>query len=104
MNCENHEDREAAGTCVGCGRPFCDECMMDVGKKKYCEDCAKEELKKKTEEEKDQKKQNITVTQQTTTQQDQSSDKPKGSVLVLCIWIILFWPVAILYYFMRRWD
>jgi len=28
---------------------------------------------------------------------------PKGSVGWLIFWIIVFWPAAIAYYFMRRW-
>ena len=29
--------------------------------------------------------------------------KPKGSVPWLVFWIIAFWPIAIIYYFNRRW-
>ncbi len=30
--------------------------------------------------------------------------KPKGSMGVLWTWILLFWPVAIIYFFMRSWG
>ncbi len=30
--------------------------------------------------------------------------KPKGSLGWLICWIILFWPVAIIYFFMRSWG
>jgi O-antigen ligase len=32
------------------------------------------------------------------------SDTPRGSVLWLLIWAIVFFPVAILYALMRRWS
>lgn len=30
--------------------------------------------------------------------------KPKGSWGVFILWLLLLWPGAIIYYFMRRWD
>ena len=29
---------------------------------------------------------------------------PKGSIGWLIFWIIVFWPAAIIYFFIRRWD
>lgn len=29
--------------------------------------------------------------------------KPKGSWFWLIVWILLLWPVAVVYYFMRSW-
>ena len=31
-------------------------------------------------------------------------DKPKGSIFWLIVWIIIFWPIAIIYYLSRRWN
>lgn len=30
--------------------------------------------------------------------------KPRGRGGVLALWIILFWPIAIIYFFTRRWT
>lgn len=32
------------------------------------------------------------------------SGKPKGSVLVLILWMIIFFPIAIVYALIRRWS
>lgn len=42
MNCYVHPDREAVGTCVGCGKPICEECLVEVAGKNYCKSCAAE--------------------------------------------------------------
>lgn len=39
MNCIIHNDREAAGICVNCGKPHCDECLVEVNGKMYCKKC-----------------------------------------------------------------
>ncbi len=39
MNCYIHPDREAAGTCVGCGKFTCTECTTVVMEKNYCPQC-----------------------------------------------------------------
>jgi len=39
MNCFIHPDREAAGTCVGCGKFICAECAKTVQEKNYCPQC-----------------------------------------------------------------
>ncbi len=36
MNCTNHPEREAAGMCTYCGKPFCAECLVEVKGKMYC--------------------------------------------------------------------
>jgi hypothetical protein len=36
MNCTNHTDTDATGTCVYCGKPFCGECVVEVKGKLYC--------------------------------------------------------------------
>lgn len=42
MNCTIHNDREAAGICVNCGKPYCDECLVEVNGKMYCKKCIAE--------------------------------------------------------------
>ncbi|MBS3117820.1 hypothetical protein J4430_02985 [Candidatus Woesearchaeota archaeon] len=32
------------------------------------------------------------------------SNKSKGSVGWLIFWILFFWPAAVIYFFMRRWE
>jgi hypothetical protein len=39
MNCYIHPDREATGTCVGCGKFICGECTTPVLEKNYCPQC-----------------------------------------------------------------
>lgn len=39
MNCYIHPDREATGTCVGCGKFICAECTTAVTDKNYCPQC-----------------------------------------------------------------
>ena len=35
MNCTNHPEKEAAGTCVYCGKLFCSDCLVEIGGKNY---------------------------------------------------------------------
>ena len=37
--CNNHPDKEATGMCVSCGKPYCADCLVDVGGKMHCKDC-----------------------------------------------------------------
>lgn len=37
--CTNHNDKEATGMCVSCGKPYCADCLIDVGGKMHCKDC-----------------------------------------------------------------
>ena len=39
-NCAYHPDREAVGSCVGCGNLICAECKTVLGGKIYCNPCA----------------------------------------------------------------
>lgn len=39
MNCTNHVEKESAGTCVYCGKFFCNDCLVDVEGKNYCKTC-----------------------------------------------------------------
>lgn len=38
MNCQNHSEKEAAGTCVYCGKFYCSDCLVDVNGKSYCKE------------------------------------------------------------------
>jgi len=40
MQCVNHIQTEAAGTCCYCGKPFCKECLAEIHGKYYCRDHA----------------------------------------------------------------
>jgi hypothetical protein len=39
MKCKNHPERDAAGFCFRCGRPFCDECLIESNGKNICKSC-----------------------------------------------------------------
>ncbi len=36
MNCTNHPEKEAVGMCAYCGKPFCQECLVEVKGRMYC--------------------------------------------------------------------
>lgn len=36
MNCSNHPDAEAQGMCAYCGKPFCQDCLVEVKGRMYC--------------------------------------------------------------------
>ncbi len=36
MKCTNHPEREATGMCAYCGKPFCEECLIEVKGRMYC--------------------------------------------------------------------
>lgn len=36
MKCTNHNEKEALGVCVLCGKPFCEECLILEEGKYYC--------------------------------------------------------------------
>lgn len=38
MNCTNHPEKEAVGMCMYCGKPFCQDCLIEVKGKMYCKD------------------------------------------------------------------
>lgn len=38
MNCQTHPEKEAAGTCVYCGKFFCADCLVDINGKNYCKE------------------------------------------------------------------
>jgi hypothetical protein len=39
MQCQNHPDAEATGTCTGCAEPFCASCLVTVRGGTYCAGC-----------------------------------------------------------------
>ena len=38
MKCTNHPEREADATCAYCGKPFCNECLVEVKGRMYCKE------------------------------------------------------------------
>ena len=48
MNCFYHEDREAIGICVSCGRPICPECKVVLADKFHCNKCANQIFERAT--------------------------------------------------------
>lgn len=36
MNCTNHPETEAQGMCAYCGKPFCNDCLVEVKGRMYC--------------------------------------------------------------------
>lgn len=44
ISCQKHPDREAAGMCVTCGKPFCQECLVELNNKYFCKSCLSEKL------------------------------------------------------------
>jgi TM2 domain-containing membrane protein YozV len=40
MKCYTHNDADASGTCVECGRALCSDCIVNAGGKVICKDCA----------------------------------------------------------------
>ena len=69
MKCTNHPKKNSSGACVECGKLFCDDCIIKVGRKRYCRECASEILSDSDENitTNKYKDKNIVVTQQTTT-------------------------------------
>lgn len=39
MNCAYHYDREVRGICSSCGRPICEDCLVDLNGQPYCKVC-----------------------------------------------------------------
>ncbi|MBT6520053.1 hypothetical protein HOK51_09445 [Candidatus Woesearchaeota archaeon] len=68
MKCENHPKKNSSGACVECGKLFCDDCIIKVGRKRYCKECASEILEDSDDDTitHKYKDKNIVVTQQTT--------------------------------------
>lgn len=41
MNCSVHQQKEASGSCVYCGKFFCEDCLIEVDNKYYCKEHVK---------------------------------------------------------------
>lgn len=39
MKCHNHQEYDAQGMCTQCGKPYCNNCLIDVGGKLKCREC-----------------------------------------------------------------
>ena len=44
MMCKNHPERESSRTCDECGSVFCDNYLIEVRGKNYCQSCAQKIL------------------------------------------------------------
>lgn len=38
MQCTNHNQREAAGFCIHCGKAFCSDCLVEIQGRQYCKE------------------------------------------------------------------
>lgn len=104
MKCKNHPKKDAAGTCVECGNPFCEDCITKVHNKNYCKECVAELLDKQEQKGKEVNQPQIVIQQQQQQQQAPSDGEKKfrGSVCVLILLLIIFFPLGIIYYFIER--
>lgn len=50
MKCHNHQDVDAQGACVYCGKLFCNECLIEVNGKMYCKSDIGNVIKEANEE------------------------------------------------------
>lgn len=51
MKCYKHEDREAEGRCVRCGKILCEDCIVKVDNRVFCKECVSDMLSKRNNEE-----------------------------------------------------
>ena len=75
ISCKNHPEREAAGMCIACGKPFCEDCLVDVKDKYFCKIGIAERLRRieerrKAEEEEEEEEEEREL------QQTQPDPKP----------------------------
>lgn len=86
--------------------PFCAELVKSAAKKcRHCGETLDPAMRKAEEAMRlasasDRQIQNVNVN---TNVSDGYRGKPQGSWIVLIFWIIVFFPIAILYFLMRRW-
>lgn len=69
ISCKNHPERESAGMCVACGKPFCEDCLVDIKNKYFCKPCIAERLRRIEERKK-------AAEQEMEMQQSQPSPEP----------------------------
>lgn len=50
MKCHNHPEKDAAGACVGCGKLFCADCLLELHGKNYCHTCVQTLVDEKDKE------------------------------------------------------
>lgn len=46
MNCAYHPDREVQGICSSCGRPICQDCLVDIKGQTHCKSCIEARMKR----------------------------------------------------------
>ena len=50
MQCYIHQEAQAVGTCVGCGKFICADCCTEIGNKNYCKSCVNDLVESKTKQ------------------------------------------------------
>jgi hypothetical protein len=93
--------------CVNCGDFFDSSKLKKIRGKTYCKECIIELLSKQEGKKvmpPPSPSTQIVIQQQQQQSVSDSNLKPKGSILWLIFWIIVFFPIAILYFLIRRWD
>lgn len=61
MNCNQHPERESTGTCVYCGKAFCEECLVDVNGRNYCKQHVNEALLENSSQQQNQAQPTIII-------------------------------------------
>jgi TM2 domain-containing membrane protein YozV len=46
LNCAYHLDRPVQGICSKCGRPICDDCILEINGQVYCKPCMEVQVKR----------------------------------------------------------
>lgn len=103
MKCSNHSKKDAVGACVTCGRLFCEDCLIKVGRKQHCKECVADNLKETETDSGDSvlhkvKAGGVVITQQVTQTSGKSSEnisespspKTKTASVLLAIFLS-FW-------------
>jgi len=61
MNCYQHDQKKAVGTCVHCGKFICEECNTEINSKNYCKKCVGDVFNEKEKQIDDLKKDSKTT-------------------------------------------
>lgn len=103
MNCTIHLTTPAAATCTACGSFFCRACLLLVEQRNVCQACAIRQLEAKGSAATPSNGPTVVVVQQQQQQQQAAAPavllRRHGSWGWFVFWVIVFWPIAIYYYF-----
>lgn len=97
MNCTNHPKVEAEKVCVGCGNPFCDDCLTKIKNKNYCKNCIAEKFEEK-EDSKEVVKPEIVVTQTNNNSNDGFLDKVCKACCIIIALLIILYIIAVIFF------